>query len=411
MNSYNSIKIGISLDRFILLIPFLMWCLLPTLSYNLVARVLVVITLGAYFTLSFFQFTSSGLNKVEKNTLIVGLLLVYMTITNSLFSPPEYFLRHLHFSIFMVFIIVSSQLLVAHVNSAKLIVLIVFIANAITLLLTIKALALDHNTARFLSKSNEFSKELSASGLGGYGIVYANLVMLPVLFIFIDFLLKEKRKSRLMIFLCIVNIVLSIGLLIKAQYTIAIITMAIILTTLMYSYLKGSIFFLFGFVLILVAIYMSSSFIFDFNTLVHIFEGTRYQAKIIDLIAASSGSQESGGAVGSRSDAYLMSIITFFENPVFGVLGFGKGIGHHSDIMDKFAQWGLLVGLLIIYVCSYFPIKLFRLFNNEYKCELSLVIFSLFVVGVFNTITMEMSVPFVMLACFFVIKKYGTTIS
>ncbi len=392
-------------DRFVLLVPFLMWCLLPVLSYNIFARLLVVLTLSTFFLINFIKLLKKRNYVIKKTTLFVTIILIFMSLTNLYFSPSEYALRHLHFSVFMIFIVVSIQLLESKITTAKLIVTIVFIANIITLVLTIKGLVSDHNIARHLSKSNEYSQELASSGYGGYGVIYANLIMLPILFMFLNLLLETSKKPLLMIILCVSNIILTILLLIKAQYTIALLTASIIIFSLFFKFLKKHIFLFITFIVVLVVFVMSSPVTSALESFSEIFKGTRYQSKIIDVVAATSGTNDSEGPVRSRSEKYLVSITTTIENPILGVLGFGNDIGHHSDIIDKFAQWGIIVGMLIMYILIYFPFRLYKLLGTKYKLEVSLVIFALFVVGGFNTIPMEASVPFVLLSCFYVIKK------
>ncbi|WP_231882535.1 hypothetical protein, partial [Oleiphilus sp. HI0061] len=87
---------------------------------------------------------------------------------------------------------------------------------------------------------------------------------------------------------------------------------------------------------------------------------------------------------------------TFKENFLFGILAFGKGIGHHSDIVDKFAQWGVFLGGAVVYLLCYYPLYLKRKMKYSISIELGVVLFAMIAIGMLNTITMEVSVPLVM---------------
>ncbi|WP_231882547.1 hypothetical protein, partial [Oleiphilus sp. HI0061] len=330
------------------------------------------------------------------------LVLCYMWVTNTVFSPSEYKLRHTHFSLLLIFMIISLQLLSANQKSAKLILGTVMFANVVTLVLTIKALMVDHSIARLISESNDVSRMLAAQGLGGYGVVYANVVMLPVFVALYRVLSNQETKHHILIFLTILNFFLCVAFLIKSQYTIAnvIAFTGLIVILIRRSLIIFSLMLLGG-----VAFLASTSFLSDLEVLLNFLDGTRYKEKLLDIIAASSGSHESDGAVGSRSDAYVMSVNTFKENFLFGILAFGKGIGHHSDIVDKFAQWGVFLGGAVVYLLCYYPLYLKRKMKNSISIELGVVLFAMIAIGMLNTITMEVSVPLVMLSCVYVIYR------
>ncbi|WMS87285.1 hypothetical protein [Pleionea litopenaei] len=299
-----------------------------------------------------------------------------------------------------MFIVIASQIAEADSRTARNLFYVVLIANITTAVITIKALGVDHNTARLLSKSNDVSRQLAGSGIGGYGVIYANVVMLPILLLFLKKIYSSERISFLTITVFI-NVLVTLFMLIRAQYTIAL---AISFCVIGFIYFKRIIFnpyLLFTVTLTMLGIVSLTDVANDIYILVDLFEGTRYQAKIIDLIVASGGDGQETGAVSSRSDAYMLSLNSFFEYPVTGVLEFGSKIGHHSDILDKYAQWGFFLGSLVVYVLLYFPLKLYRLVRAEERIYIFCFGVALILVGLLNTLVMEVSIAFILLSIFY----------
>lgn len=383
---------------FCLLIPLMLWCLFPIVSFNIYFRLLCVVCLAALFASLLLKNLEVRNYRIRLEVLVVFSLLLYMWVTNWIFSSSEFRLRHLHFSMMLVMGVLAYWLLKSRARVSYVIVVSILLLNSFTLLRTIFALLLDHNVSRYLSKSNEFSEQLAASGIAGYGVVYANVVLLPILLIALK--VFKRSGNYFLRVLTSINIFLCLFFIVKAQYTIAILLTILALVFLAYSAVRRHIYLLAPVMLasVFVFIYYVSEYV-SVENVQFFLEGTRYRVKFLDLISLfESGAQLTDDSVGGRLYAYMKSVSVFFESPVFGSLAFDYQLGAHSDILDKFAQWGVFIGALVVFSISWFFQVVKSVEGKEFSREIFVAQFCLLVIALFNTLAMEVGVVFIFLS-------------
>ena len=220
---------------------------------------------------------------------------------------------------------------------------------------------------RILAKSSDEAKMLTSLGVGGYGMVYFLVLYLPCIF----YLLRnfnrinfEKIKNRyLILILLLINYLLGIYTVFKADYVLAFFLMIIgICFSLFYDTKSRS----------KQLIFWSSSFTFLFiilpllilrniNYLAELFWGTSLHRKLVDIqISLVSGG--SSGTVYDRTERYLRSWNYFLDNLIMGTLK-KDNLGKHSMILDTFAQFGVFVGLFFCIVLFYI------FFRSNRECD------------------------------------------
>ena len=266
---------------------------------------------------------------------------------------------------------------------------VILLLNLGTMVKTISNLSSDQNLSRALSKSGELSAELSLSGTGGYGFIYFNAILFPLLVLVYNNTDKSKATKifRLMLLLNIGFIVLLAW---KAQYLIALIIIVSTLFIYLYNFLKEH-----PKIMIFSVV---SSVIFISGSIVSLFEefleSGRYLQKYLSLLSLLEG-EESNSSVGYRIVLYSRSLSTFLENPLIGNLRFSYNkIGAHSQIVDLLAQFGLFTGSCVIYSILYLPFKMFKKISKNYKLDMKIAIISLIIVLIFNTIPLEIALAF-----------------
>ena len=294
------------------------------------------------FLASFFNTTMPGLNEYARN-------IIYMIIYLSLYI---YF---------------SEE----NKKSIRCIVLIIwFIDSAIININTIKSLIENPLLSRLMSTGNVYdyvSESISVVGVATFGAIYGLVLVADSLFYLI--LLKNLKIGWMSKILMLAYAILSIFTIIQAQFTIALLLLLVgiglVIWMLPSSKKKKEIKYLviiFGVLLILLFIDPIISTIINsgmFSETINI----RLE-EVKNFLTLSSGAVTD---LGARFKLYSQSLSTFFESFGLGIILVGKGeVGGHSEILDGFANFGILLFPLII--C--FFVVFYKEVNN--KIEVSL---------------------------------------
>ena len=198
----------------------------------------------------------------------------------------------------------------------------------------------DPTIARLIVRNDEEIYDYLRQGVGGYGLLYPQVVTLPVLVMWI---IKSFKKKKLYFLIGLVWLVSYIMFALNASYSIAI-TGSVISLIILFFYKGHSVALAFAVsVGLFIALMMMILYWDGFrNMLLQFFDGTAVAKKINDLVATS----ESGAAEGSiqdRVNAYQGTIGTILRYPFIGGLWWEAGNGH-SSLGDTFAQYGLFGG-------------------------------------------------------------------
>mgnify|MGYP001487187633 CR=1 FL=1 len=382
-NSLNiSDKYNSKINSIYLLLPLVLWILLPILSFNNFFKIITFISCSIYFLI---EFNRNIFNKYSLRVLFLIILIWFIHIINQSENPKQFF----HLTFFLIILLISNHLLQKNKSNYNLIISIILLLNLGTILKTIFNLSENQNIARALSKSGEISAELSQSGTGGYGFIYFNIILFP--FVILHFRnLYIKKDNKLLILISGINIILIIILAWKAQYLIALIIIVFTLIIYLFKFLKHHPKIMI-FSVVASIIFISGSIVSLFEDFL---ESTRYLQKYLGFLSLLEGG-ESNSSVGYRIVLYFRSLSTFLENPLIGNLRFSYNkIGAHSQILDLLAQFGLFIGSCIIYNILYLPFKILKKINKNYKLDIKITIISLTIVLLFNTIPLEIALAF-----------------
>lgn len=198
----------------------------------------------------------------------------------------------------------------------------------------------DPTVARSLVRNDESVYHYLRDGVGGYSLVYPQVVAFPVLIMWIFKAFRNKILYFVIGFVWLMSYILFVA---NANYSIAITgSMISLIVLLFYKGHSAGLAFAVAvglfFSLMLAILYLESFR----NMLLEFFDGTAVAKKINDLVATS----ESGAAEGSINDrvaAYQTTINTIFRFPLIGGLWW-EGGGGHSALGESFAKYGLFGG-------------------------------------------------------------------
>ena len=219
----------------------------------------------------------------------------------------------------------------------------------------------DPTLARKLVRNDQEIHTYLRQGVGGYGLVYPQVITFPVLVMWVFKAIKRKKVYFIIGAVWIVSFVLFI---LNANYSIAIVGSLISLIILLF-YKGHSIGLAFAVSLgLFIALMMMILYWDDFrNMLLEFFDGTAVAKKINDLVA-SSESGEAEGTINLRMITYQRTFDTIFKFPFIGGLWWESG-GGHSALGDAFAKYGIFGGYIFCKIMYGVPLLYKKTFGYK----------------------------------------------
>jgi hypothetical protein len=360
--------------------------MIPFFAYNSFARILALLSL-VVIVIKYFEIGN-------KKVYLLTLLYIFLTfIIHYISSDKAYIIRHLQLYIFLMLIYLSTIVLNISIEKKKNIILLILVFNLIALVGTYFGLLLDGHSARALSKSGEGARELTEQGVGGYGTIYSNVVLIPVLL----YLKTKIISSRLKIIIWL-NIIAAIIVIIKANYLIAVLLIIFQFLALLYKTINGVnkafflVFVIFG------IIFLTSDIDYVENVTGELVEGTTYAIKHRDFFNQINGQESEFGSVSGRVERYQRSFKLIFINPIIGVLSYDD-IGKHSNILDQLAQHGIVFFSLFIYLLINLPLQIMK--REKEKKYLTIFIITILLLGLLNNYPLHIGIAYILLASSF----------
>ncbi|MCZ6828289.1 MAG: hypothetical protein O7F73_01630 [Gammaproteobacteria bacterium] len=361
------------------------WLLSPVLAYSTTARVFSGVAIGIWMFREALR-VRGIFSYASVPVLLAAFYGCYILMIEMLVDDSSTINRHYQVLILLFFLFVQQSYrlnAVAEFNNLFWIVLLILPIWISTTLLAQESLG--DNVVRLVIRSDDTARELSGQGVGGYSLVYSLLLALPVLWYFSIFPKRVDWSSftRFSGFpaylgraLVLANLVLALLLILRAGYAIAV-ALALISLVAVFMGDKGRASNLVFAVLVFSVVAALTGLFSDsiVQGLLQISRGTLYENKVAHTLL-SLGGQESVGTFELRSERYLRSILLFLGSPFWGTLSFDS-IGKHSAYLDNFAQYGILVGAVFMYLLMFLPIRFLRQCEKHYGLALAIFIVAL----------------------------------
>ena len=219
----------------------------------------------------------------------------------------------------------------------------------------------DPTLARKLVRNDQEIHTYLRQGVGGYGLVYPQVVTFPVIVMWI---FKTIKCKKIYFIIGVAWVVSYIMFILNANYSIAIVGSLISLIILLF-YKGHSIGLAFAVSLgLFIALMMMILYWDDFrNMLLEFFDGTAVAKKINDLVA-SSESGEAEGTINLRMITYQRTFGTIFKFPFIGGLWWESG-GGHSALGDTFAKYGIFGGYIFCKIMYGVPLLYKKTFGYK----------------------------------------------
>lgn len=239
------------------------------------------------------------------------------------------------------------------------------------------------HAARVFVRSSDEAAELAEQGVGGYGLVYFALTMLPILIA----LTLTRHRDRLQALpaqlkllqgrlplLTGASLALGVLFILRAQYSIAIYLGALAVAAMAVSRRRALAVLLISIPLATVAV-QENSMVATLEFAQSMSQGTNVGRKIDDILT-SVQADYAVGTLGDRLERYTRSLQLFAQAPIFGVLEFAD-VGKHSSYLDRFARYGLVGGVLFLYLLLYLPVRMMRRMNAGFGMAFSVFVIAL----------------------------------
>ncbi len=358
-----------------------LWATAPILAYGDAYRVVAVAAVAIWAVLEAMR--PGGIFARPTMPVVVSAIYVFYTaVMELLLGADGDMLRHVQMWI-MLFFLVFHESRRNDVRSMSPIFWLVLASLPMWLYSTYSALdSFGSGAARLVVRSSDVARELTAEGVGGYSLVYGTVLVLPVLALLLLNLrritpietpafLREISKIPLLVpaFLT-VNLILGMGVVLRAGYSIAIL-LAVAALGLSIFFRKRSPVFLLLAPLAAMGGYLFLEFALVpfLQLLMPVTEGTPYYRKIVDILGTLQNDQ-SQGSFDDRWLRYERSVRLFLANPLFGVISFAD-VGKHSAFLDAYARYGVFVGSAFVYLMVYLPVRLMKAMHDNFGLALS----------------------------------------
>lgn len=343
----------------------IVWVLSPPLAYGASWRVLALMSMSIWLAV---EFRSPRSVLIRPNLPILGCVAftLYTLAIEWLIVDSGDINRHFQVWIMFFFLLVGESQRRRRDDEAKFCFWVISIVLPIWSITTLWGIeTISNDVARTISRSSDEARMLSEQGIGGFGFVYSLVPCLPFLTHLAfnhnsDSIVKTTRWRRFFPRLLIwTNFALTTLLVLRAGYSIALILSASSILGVFMLRSRRALPLAISVTLTGLLVFASSIMIDPaLQALSSITPGTEYEAKIND-VRNSLKSDENVGTLAGRTERYGRSFQVFLENPITGSLTL-DGVGGHSAIIDRYAQYGIGFGTLFLYLLAFVPLRAVR---------------------------------------------------
>ncbi|MBC5784865.1 O-antigen ligase family protein [Ramlibacter sp. USB13] len=341
-----------------------LWAVSPPLGYRTEYRVAALAAVLVWFVLEIAR-RGNIFARPTTPVLVAGAYVIYTLSIEVILGPEAEFDWHIQPTILLFFLIVHESRR-RQIETLAPVFWVTLASLPLWLALSLMGLSEYDNAARILVRSSEEAMELAEQGIGGYGLVYLMVTLLPVMVY-----LAATRSGRMIpgtpkIFgflerrvpiLTALTALLGVIFILRAQYSIAVYLAALSTLALMASRKRALL--LVAMLLVGLMLLIEQNILFSLlDWLASLTSGSNLAKKFQDILD-SLRADEAVGTLSDRTERYLRSLSLFAENPFLGVLEF-RDVGKHSAYLDRFARYGFLVGGMFVYLMLYLPVRLMK---------------------------------------------------
>lgn len=342
--------------EFIAILYIVVWTISPPLQIGMLYRLASLGCAGILFVINGFEITKQH----GYALLFIVLIAVSEVIATGSFSSTLSLI-----SIYLLFIgYVMNYWYEYDWRDFRIIIPIILLLLALWNINTVKVIATNANAARDIVRNNELANGYLRRGVGGYGLMYAQVIIAPAIVSWIINVLKRNKIEFVCGCMWAISFVQYLNV---AGYTIAVTATAIGVVMLL-AYRQRSIVpaLVISGLLLLLLVYLIGYNESVRNFLLSVFDGTKVARKILD-ISSTVTTDETAGSIYSRISVYQAGLKQMMNYPFIGSW-WKKGASGHSALMDAFTLYGVYGGVIMFRMIYCVP----RLWKNKTQSSIVL---------------------------------------
>lgn len=326
------------------------WSISPPLQIDSQYRLLAVACIAVWFASYIFKNDFELPQLFIYSILFAGLIAVIAAIEYGGFSkimrPISYYMLVLAF--------ILNYLNRDRWSELRIIIPFVLILLTIWNFKTYSVVQSDPEVARLLVRNDETTFDYLRSGVGGYGLLYPQVCIFPMM---VAWLIKALKHSKVYFWVGVVWVVSYVLFALNSGYTIAVVS-SVVGLIIMFFYKRESITLALVVTLSLIVIIVwAIGYVDGFrNALLDFFDGTKIAVKVNDIYESIT-TNEVADSISERIERYQASFMTIFGYPLIGGLWFSSG-GGHSGLLDSFAKYGIWGGYMFVKMYYYVPVQI-----------------------------------------------------
>jgi hypothetical protein len=321
--------------------------------------------LTVFFTVLLWIFSTiivkpSFFMNLNIHSFLIFVFIFYTVITPYLFGNGTIGNRYLDYGVTLIFyLIYLYNEKFGFINSSKAIIRWSLPFLVYTCVVTLTRLFSNPYLARSIKSDGAYTNMLRIQGIGGYELIYFLVFICIILFFQIINRKELGLKNNLILLFLIVLLILFCMTVIYSNYLTALLMLLVSFTVILYDKTKNLLFRIYIVSTSVILLIFSKS-LFELITdwlIIFLGEGATVN-KLITLQSDIGGNTGGGSILLERTTRLEQSWDAFAQSPIFGIItdsiysngGFLVGFGQHSQIVDTFALFGLVIGLINIYI-------------------------------------------------------------
>lgn len=348
------------------------------MAYGLSYRIIAITSALLWVAIEFFRI-DGVFRKINLRLILITFFVIYTSVVGYFSDGLEVIIGSIQLYIIFFYIIVHDSYQRRGFGKVEFVYILTLISMPIWLFLTYKGLLDNARAARMLIRASAESKELAESGVGGFSLIYFAVAYFALLLGLVKYSLINRVKIP---FLIVINLIFLLVVIIKAQYSTAVIILflSIVLTLVISNKISiKSIIPLLVLMIIIAFMYLNLRTVLDIAQ--ENLDGANYQMKIEDIRSSLDGNNVD--TVNDRVERYERSFMLFIENPILGTIERAP-IGKHSLILDTFAQFGFVWGCALCYILLSIPIQNLKLSGGAFYIPLTIFFITICLMGLNN---------------------------
>lgn len=372
---------AIAILQMISVLYIVVWSISPPLQIDLIYRLMAVVCAGFWFVAAIIRHL-----KFRDKDMYLMIFLLWTFIISTIYYGG---FKDALADIALYILIMVSVMYTHYANKMYEIKFIHIVVLGLLIIwnsITWRALLVDDHIMRYLVRNDTSFYSYMRQGVGGYGLIYSQVCIFPSV---LSWIKSSVKKNRICMFIGSVWLISYMGIVINASYSIAILSTCISIYIIFFNRSRKPYkMILIITIFLIIGVYSLVRFESFRDVIIEFFNSQTIENKINDLLLSFTNEEVEGSFL-ARYSRYKSSCITFLSYPITGGLWW-EGSGGHSAILDMFARFGIVGGIVSYKMLTRVPYMYISRTKNFYVFNTCIATYvSIIFVGVLNSFSYQ----------------------